>query len=330
MRVFRDYQAQPRPTGAVALGAFDGLHLGHQALLRTACRLAAEACGEVAAVTAAGDSGRAPVPGAGHASVVCFEPLPRQYFARGPAVARLSTAAERLRLLQQMGIQQTWQLRFNAALVATSAEDFVQRVIVSGLRARHVVVGSDFRFGAQRRGDVALLRELGRAAGFAVQVIEPVLYRGEAIRSSRIRTALAAGDLPAAEAMLGRPFSMRGRVRRGRQLGRDLGYPTANLALPRRVSPLEGIFAVRVRIDNAPDSALLNGVASLGRRPTVVAGEPLLEVHLFDFDGDLYHRHLEVIFVQKLRDEAHFPTIAAMVAQIHDDAAQARRILEQG
>lgn len=330
MRLYRDYSAPVQPSAAVALGAFDGVHRGHQALLAKAQQCAATAgCAD-------------------QVSVVCFEPLPRQYFGRSGPVARLSMPAERLRLLAQHGLQQCWQLRFNAALASTGAEAFVQHVLVDSLQVQHVVVGGDFRFGARRKGDVALLQQLGQQHGFTVHVVEPVLHQGDRISSSRIRQALADGELSLAEELLGRPFCINGRVRHGKKLGRTLGYPTANIALPRRIIPVEGVFAVRAQLlspsqrsvkrgvldesahEQALASAWIDGVASLGCRPTVNSGEPLLEVHLFDFQRDLYGQHLKVWLVHKLRDEAHFPTVDAMVAQIHDDAKQARLLLQQG
>lgn len=341
MLLYRDYLAQPKISQAVALGAFDGLHLGHQSLINKARELAAS------------------VP-AGLVSLVCFEPLPRQFFGRAGQLARLSTAGERLRVLRRMAVDQCWQLRFNAQLAATEAEDFVNRVLVQGLAAKHVVVGEDFRFGAKRRGDIQLLRQLGDEWGFQVHIVPPVVFSGERVSSTRIRSALDQGDLSLVRDLLGRPFCITGRVRHGQQLGRNLGYPTANIAFPGRKPPLAGIYAVRVRLHASHPECVpvppitrlgdfqfqaelatknlqalnsghwVEGVASLGQRPTVNRGEPLLEVHLFDFCGDLYGRKLDVEFVQKLRDEAHFSTIPDMVAQIHDDAAQARQILRQG
>lgn len=328
MRPHRDYHAHPQPSQVVLLGAFDGLHLGHQTLIRRAQDLAAGNVVGAAQLIQQAASGQTRVA----TTVVCFEPLPRQFFSPATALARLSSPAERLRCLRDLGVQQCWQLRFNQALAQTSAEDFIRHVLIDRLAVEHVVVGEDFRFGARRQGDLSLLQDWGRRAGFQVHGIGPVNDTEERISSSRIRQALAGGDLALAQRMLGRPFRLGGRVRAGRQLGRTLGYPTANLALPGRAAPLQGIFATRVRLaDAAPGEAgWRDSVASLGYRPTVGAGEFLLEVHVFDFQGDLYGRRLEVEFVHKLRDEAHFSTVAAMVEQIHADAAQARRLLQQG
>ncbi|MEO8673376.1 MAG: riboflavin biosynthesis protein RibF [Tahibacter sp.] len=209
-----------------------------------------------------------------------------------------------------------------------SAEQFVEDVLVARLSAREVMVGAGFRFGHARAGDVELLKMLGRQHGFRAVEMGALGAGGERISSSRIRQLLAGGDFDAAARLLGRRFSMGGHVVRGKQLGRKLGYPTANLRLGKRLSPVQGIFAVRVTgADPFQAGVALPAVASLGVRPTVNGKEPLLEAHLFEFDGDLYGRRIEVEFVEKLRDEEKFADLDSMVRQIHHDAAQARRIL---
>jgi riboflavin kinase/FMN adenylyltransferase len=215
-------------------------------------------------------------------------------------------------------------LRFNAALASVEAEDFVERVLRERCGAREIWVGADFRFGHARRGDVALLKTLGERDGFAVETLPDVAIDGERVSSSAIRAHLAAGEFEAASRLLGRPFSIGGNVVRGLQLGRKLGYPTANIRLGRRASPVGGIFAVRV---HGIESHSLPGVASLGVRPTIDGTEPLLEAHVFDFDGDLYGRRLDIEFVAKLRDEAKFADLDTMVKQIDRDAAEAREVL---
>jgi riboflavin kinase/FMN adenylyltransferase len=215
-------------------------------------------------------------------------------------------------------------LRFNAAMAATSAEDFVRKLLVGRLAASEVWVGPGFRFGHQRLGDLGLLQSMGHELGFTAQAIEPLLVDGERVSSSRLRAALAAGDYRSAAKALGRPFTMGGHVVHGSQLGRKLGFPTANIRVPWSAPAVSGVCAVRVSgggVDAWP------AVASLGTRPTVGGVEPLLEAHLFDFDGDLYGRRLEVEFVAHLRAEARFDSLDTMVEQIRRDADQAREIL---
>ena len=294
------------PDGSVvAIGAFDGLHRGHQALLAEV-RLRAQALDATPAV-------------------VSFEPLPRTYFSREP-VPRLSSVREKLEGLAAAGMAQVLLLRFNAALTAMPAEDFVRRVLVERLAAREVWVGEDFRFGHKRAGDVAMLERLGAQWGFLVRVMPRVLLDGARVSATRVRALLAAGEFAGAAPLLGRPFVIEGRVERGNQLGRTLGFPTANIPLRGRVSPVLGIFAVRVGLGRS--SCSWPGVASLGLRPTVnQVARPLLEVHLFDFEGDLYGRRMAVEFVAKLRDEQKFDGLAALTSQMHADARLARELL---
>lgn len=307
IEVFRDVTGPcVAPAGSViAVGAFDGLHLGHQGLLAEVCRRASELGGTPAAVS--------------------FEPLPRAFFSRRP-LPRLASVREKIEGLDAAGMRHLLLLRFNAALTAMGAGDFVRRVLVGRMGVREVWVGGDFRFGHKRGGDFALLESMGRELGFAARAMPAVRIDGERVSSSRIRECLAASDFQAVRTLLGRPFAISGHVAHGNRLGRELGYPTANVRLGRRVSPVNGVFAVRVSV--AGDNGTYPGVASLGVRPTVnEVPEPLLEVHLFDFDGNLYGRRIEVAFVAKLRDEEKFDGVDALVAQMHDDAATARRML---
>ena len=294
------------PDGSVvAIGAFDGLHRGHQALL-----------GEVHIRAQALDA----VP-----AVVSFEPLPRAYFSPEP-ISRLSSVREKLKGFAAAGMAQALLLRFNASLTAMSAEDFVRRVLVERLAAREVWVGEDFRFGHKRAGDVALMQRMGTELGFVTRVMPPVLLDGARVSATRVRALLAAGEFAGAAPLLGRPFVIEGRVERGNQLGRTLGFPTANIHLRGRVSPVQGIFAVRVGLGEAP--CAWPGVASLGLRPTVnQVAQPVLEVCLFDFEGDLYGRRMAVEFVAKLRDEQKFDGLEALTVQMHEDARQARELL---
>jgi riboflavin kinase/FMN adenylyltransferase len=288
----------------VCIGAFDGMHLGHRAVLARACERARKLGLESIAVS--------------------FEPLPREFFAHARKVPRLSSRREKVAQFVDAGIDRILLLRFNAALAAMPAQEFVERVLVARLNAKEVWVGEGFRFGHARGGDLQLLQQMGERLGFTAHALEPVVLEGERISSSAIRDALAGGSFEIAARWLGRPFAMGGHVARGQQLGRKLGYPTANLHLGRRTSPVEGIFAVRVAGVCAKP---MPGVASLGVRPTVNGREPLLEAHLFDFDGDLYGKRIEVEFVAKLRDEEKFADLDAMVKQIDRDAVAARQIL---
>jgi riboflavin kinase/FMN adenylyltransferase len=301
-RLFRDVEGEVLcPRGSVVcIGAFDGLHRGHRALVEHA----------VARARARGLE----------AVALSFEPLPREFFSREKKPPRLLLPRAKFEGLCALGADRVGLLRFNARLSSMNALDFATRVLRERLQAREVWVGPEFRFGRGRTGDIALLRELG----FDAHEIAPVEHGGERVSSSRIRAALVAGDLATAAEQLGRPYSIGGKVVRGRQLGRRLGYPTANLRLARKQPALSGIYATWVHgVGEAPWPS----VSSLGTRPTVFGTEPLLEAHLFDFDGDLYGRHIEVEFIAKLRDEEKFDDLGALVVQMHRDAAEAREIL---
>jgi riboflavin kinase/FMN adenylyltransferase len=308
-RLFRDVAgACLAPRGSVVcIGAFDGVHRGHQAVLARVRERARE-LGLLSIV-------------------VSFEPLPREFFAHARKVPRLSSQREKIAQFAAAQIDRVLLLRFNAALAAMSAQEFVERVLVERANAKEVWVGEGFRFGHARSGDLQLLRQMGERIGFVANALDPVVVEGERISSSAIREALSGGSFALAARWLGRPFAIGGHVARGQQLGRKLGYPTANLHLGRRTSPVEGIFAVRV---TGVRTQAMPGVASLGIRPTVNGTEPLLEAHLFDFDGDLYGKRIEVEFVEKLRDEEKFPDLDAMVKQIDRDAQAARQILSRG
>ena len=287
----------------VTIGTYDGLHLGHQALIARTREHAARR-GEPAVL-------------------LSFEPMPREFLAPNDPPARLTTLRERWRILSGAGLDYLWLLRFDEALRNLCAEDFAQ-LLVSRVRASVVLVGHDFRFARKGEATAAVLTAAGVRLGFAVEVLPAVTLAGERISSSGVRAALACADFARAGRWLGRPYSIRGRVIAGQRLGRDLGFPTANLALGRRRAPVAGIFAVRVHgIAGAPHP----GVASLGTRPTVGGTEALLETHVFDFDEDLYGREIEVEFAAKLRDEQRFATLEALTGQMQRDAADARRIL---
>jgi riboflavin kinase / FMN adenylyltransferase len=296
----------PRGEGAgfvATIGGFDGLHRGHQALIqRTREAAASLRCRSL---------------------LVSFEPLPREYFAASDPPGRLTSFRERWHLLSRFGLDAFCVLRFDRHLQNQSAEAFAVMLAQGGIR--RVVVGHDFRAGKGAEGDVGFLRQAGVRLGFDLEVVEPVCDGQERISSRTLRQQLAAGDLAVARRGLGRRYSMIGRVVRGEQLGRTLGFPTANLRLDRRRSPIAGIFAVRVR--GAAPGRTVDGVASLGTRPTVGGTVPLLEAHLFDFTGDLYGLELEVEFVARLRDELKFASVDEMVVRMHRDAAEAREAL---
>ncbi|MDQ2641872.1 MAG: bifunctional riboflavin kinase/FAD synthetase [Pseudomonadota bacterium] len=302
MRLLRKLDARSAAGGGfvAAIGGFDGLHLGHRALIARARELAREA----------GQS----------SMVLSFEPLPKEYFAAGPAPGRLTNLRERWRLLEALGVDVLCLLRFNEALRNLDGVRFARMLVAGGVRG--LVVGHDFRAGYRGEATASWFQREGPGLELAVEVLQPVVGEGIRIGSGAIRNALSAGDLNLAARLLGRPYSMRGKVISGERLGRTLGFPTANLRLGRRRTPLDGIFAVRVR--GIEPGRALGGVASLGTRPTVGGTVPLLEAHVFDYDGNLYGRELEVEFVARLRDELRFDTLDAMVAQMHRDAAEAR------
>jgi riboflavin kinase/FMN adenylyltransferase len=299
------HNLRERHRGCVAtIGNYDGVHLGHQHMI-SALRERAGSLG---------------VP----AVVVTFEPTPREYFEGASAPSRLTRLREKLQALEACGVDRVVVLRFDRRMQAMGAQEFVDRLLIHGLGVRHVVVGHDFHFARRREGTVETLRTAGRQHGFTVEEVGQFLLDGERVSSSLVREALNRGDLERATRLLGRPYRMAGRVRLGKKLGRQLGYPTANLALHRKVVPLWGIFAVRVSGAGLVDYP---AVSSLGTRPTVNGTDPLLEVHLFDFDGDLYGRNLDVDFIARLRDERRFESLDALVEQMHRDAAAARALL---
>lgn len=284
---------------ALTIGNFDGVHRGHQAMLT---RL-----GEAAEDLS--------LP----ATVLTFEPHPREYFAREAAPPRLSTLRDKLEQFAALGVGRVYIARFNATLAGLGAQPFIDEVLVRALGTRWLLVGADFRFGRGRAGDLALLRASART--FSVEAMPTVNVDGERVSSSAIRDALAKGELERVGRALGRPYAISGRVTHGDKRGRSLGFPTANLPL-RHKPALSGIFAVRVRgVGDSPQA----GVASLGVRPTIMVGaRPLLEVFVFDFDQAIYGRRVSVEFLHKLRDEERYEDLDALKRQIHADVAQAR------
>ena len=278
---------------ALTIGNFDGVHRGHRALIDRVIAKAREA--ELTSC------------------VLTFEPHPREFFAGDAAPARLTRLRDKLELMAQAGIEHVHVARFDSRFAAMPAERFVSEILVRSLGTRWLLVGRDFRFGARRAGDFATLQ----SQGFAVEAMPDVQYEGKRVSSSAVRAALKAGDLRGGERLLGHPYTISGRVAHGAKLGRGLGFPTANIVL-RRPPPISGIFVVEV-------DTLGRGVASVGRRPTInPVAIPLLEVHLFDHDADLYGEHLRVRFLQKLRDEEKFDGLPALQAAIARDARQAK------
>ncbi len=290
----------------LSVGNYDGVHLGHQHMIGMVKARAAE-LGATAAV-------------------LVFEPSSKEFIDPAGAPPRLTRWREKYLALAAQGLDRMVTLRFDDCMRAMTPQRFVDELLVTGLGVRHVVVGNDFRYGAEARGTIDTLREAGSARGFGVERIEPFVFDGVRVSSTVVRERLGHGDFEGAARLLGRPYRMLGQVVHGKELGRTLGFPTANLRLMRRKSPLYGILAVLVR---GVGGVAMPAVASLGTRPTVDGKEVLLEVHVFDFAGDLYGREIEVEFVAKLRDEVKFDSLDAMMAQMKIDAADAREVLSK-
>lgn len=291
-----------RHRGSVAtIGNFDGVHLGHQAVIGQLAEEAADAHLPTVLIT--------------------FEPQPMEYFRPQQAPARLTRLREKLQALRRFSVDRVLCLPFNRALAQMPAEAFIRRVLVEGLGVQYLVVGDDFRFGKDRVGDFAMLQAAGKEFDFQVVNMHTFMIDGQRVSSTRVREALNRGDLAAAERLLGRSYRMSGRVAHGNKLGRQLGFPTANIHLHRKATPLQGIFVVEVfGLDGEP----LPGVASLGTRPTVDGKKTILEVYLFDFDRDIYGKHLQVSFLHKLRDEVRYTTLEALKVQIARDVEDAK------
>lgn len=292
------YNLRERHRGTVAtIGTFDGVHLGHQAILRQ-LKDASE---------------RLNVPSV----VILFEPQPHEYFTRERAPARLMRLREKLEALFAAGVDKVLCLQFNEAFRRLTARQFIDQVLVDGLDIRHLVVGDDFRFGCDRAGNYELLQQAGAEAGFGVTDTCTLTLAGERVSSTRIREHLQMGEFAQAEACLGRPYAISGRVGHGKKLGRQLGVPTANVRLQRYRAPLSGVFVVGAEL---ADGRCYPGVANVGVKPTVAGDpEPLLEVHLLNFDRDIYAQPIKVMFYQRLRAEQKFASLAALTAQLQDD-----------
>jgi len=293
---------------ALTIGNFDGVHLGHQAMLAK-LRSAASARG---------------LP----ACVMTFEPHPREFFAPDQAPVRLTSMREKLELLAQHGVERVHLCRFNFALAQVTAQDFIDRILVRGLGVHWLQVGDDFRFGARRAGDISMLKAEAPRHGYEVEAMPTVVLDGKRVSSTAVREALAAGDVAKAGRLLGRSYSISGRVVRGDRLGRELGFPTANVQMKHNRPPLTGIFAVEFTRGNG---APLQGVASLGVRPTVKArgAAPVLEVYVFDFKEEIYGEHVRVDFLHKFRDEAKYVDLETLKQQIAHDVVNARNFFAQ-
>lgn len=302
MLIRRGIPAVAESPVALTIGNFDGIHLGHQAMLdglmRTAQRRGLPAC------------------------VMTFEPHPREFFAPDQAPTRLTSLREKLELMAARGVERTHVCRFNYEFAQITAQDFLERILVKGLNVRWLLVGDDFRFGARRAGDFVMLKQHAARLGFEVEAMSSVTLDGERVSSTTVRTALAAGDLARAGRLLDRAYSISGRVVRGDGLGRKLGFPTANVQMKHNRPPLTGIFAVELR---GAGDGVRRGAASLGMRPTVRRqGQFVLEVHLFDYDGELYGQHVRVDFLHKFRDEEKYADLATLTRQIALDVENAR------
>ena len=288
----------------VTIGAFDGLHLGHQRLLR---HMFSEA-------TALG------LP----AVVMSFEPMPKEYFSAASPPARLMRFREKFDSLKSAGVDIFFCPRFGEGMKNITADTFIRHLLVHTLNMRHLVIGDDFQFARNREGGIEHLHRAARALGFTIERVSSVVVGEERVSSTAIREALWHGDMARANRLLGRPYRMSGKVIGGQKLGHKLGYPTANVNLQRRQSAVLGIFAVRVHgLGELP----LDAVASVGTRPTFDGVKPLLEVHIFDFDQDIYGRYIHVDFIARLRDELRFESVDALIEQMDKDSAEARAIL---
>lgn len=306
MRIHRDtrYLTDADRGATAAIGNFDGVHLGHQAVLGIAA-----------------DAADAPL------GVVTFEPHPREYFAPDAPPFRLMNAESRAHRLEEIGVDHLYELPFNDRLASLTAEEFARDILAGQLGLAHVTVGADFCFGKGRKGTAGMLRDFGRRFGFGVTISDLVADDGTAVSSTRIRQALTEGRPDEAAAMLGHLHRIEGEVIRGEQRGRDLGYPTANMSIDGLHPPRFGVYAVRVRVLAGDHAGDYDGVASIGTRPMFGENRPNCETHVFDFKGDLYGIHLSVALVAYLRPEEKFDTLDALIAQMDTDSTMAREIL---
>jgi len=306
MHVQRGLSAQIKNPTAITIGNFDGVHLGHQAMItrlkKATRKLDLTTC------------------------IMIFEPHPREFFMPEQAPDRLTSLREKIEIFTQLSIDRTVIYRFNHAFAKISPENFITRILIEGLSMRWMLVGDDFRFGARRAGDLAMLKRLSLKYNFTVEEMQSFTINNQRVSSTSVRSALTSGNLTLASEMLGRPYSISGRIITGAKLGKKLGFPTANIQLQHNHAPLSGIFVVEVHgASAASPSMVIPGVASLGVRPTVVKnGEPVLEVHLLDFNQEIYGRRIRVDFLHKLRDEKMFPNLETLTEQIEKDVENTR------
>ena len=307
MQLIRGFnkKSSNNPGVVATIGNFDGVHLGHQTIFKKLLQKS----------SSLGLS----------STVIAFEPTAKEFFSKNNAPPRLTRFREKFSLINDLGIDQFVCLPFNAALANMPAESFVENVLVDNLNIKHLTVGDNFRFGKNRTGDYELLKNLSDKFNYAVENTDSYCVNGDRVSSSSIRKCLANGDLATAEQFLGRTYSMSGHVIHGDKKGRTIGFPTANIPIKRIKSPVSGVFAVKVIIEDGTEQY---GVANIGHRPTVDGTKTQLEVHLFNFSKDIYRKHLTVYFYKKIRDEIKFESFEALKSQIHQDSDTAKKYFD--
>jgi len=287
----------------ITVGNFDGVHLGHQEIIRLLKKHASEF--------------NAPL------TIITFHPNPQEFFAPGTAPAKLTRFHDKMRLMEEYGVDRVLNIPFNTSLAQLEADDFIKNILVDGLDAKHLVIGDDFRFGKNRKGDFKLLKNAGEAYGFSIEATPTYCIENERVSSTRIRQAMAQGDLTLAAKLLGRTFNISGHVAHGDKRGRTIGFPTANIRLKQQIAPTNGVYAVKITgLDKA-----YGGVANIGVRPTVDGSQYILEVHLFNFDQSIYNKRINVHFEHFIRTEQKFDGLDALVEQIKQDSTIARELL---
>lgn len=292
-------------SSVVTIGNFDGMHLGHQALIRELVK----------------KSQSVNVPSV----VITFEPQPNEFFSQQSPVSRLNRFREKWTSIKKFGVDYVLCIRFNKKFAAISAEDFVEKILVERLGIKAIIIGDDFRFGAKRKGDFNLLQKMGEQYNFETIKMSSFLLQEKRVSSTEVRNALAKSDFKLTHQLLGRPYELIGKVAHGEKRGRGMGYPTANINLHRKQVPITGIFAVRIKGIN---HQIYYGVAYIGIRSVFNGTRVILEVHIFDFDQTIYGRNLQIEFLKKIRDDAHFDSVDALIAQIEKDAEAAKQFIQ--